>query len=530
MVLLALAVLLLKVACQGLLWPLELAADEAHYWDWSRRPALSYHTKGPWVAWMIALSVKLFGIGELGVRFPAYLANAVATCAAGALGAALAGGALRGALFGALALQAVSAYQVSGSLMTVDMQMVAGWLSGTALAAWALRRAAAGLPIAGLLGLAGLCFAQAFLAKYTALLGALGVFLALCQAPVLRAHSQRHLGLGLFLGGCALGAVPVLLWNAQHDWATVRHLLLHLEAGGVGGGPVFDWRWPVTYVAMTLGAAGPVQALALAEAGRWAWRGTPAGLRSDRSAPQQLEASLLRVCLWSALPVLMLYLLVSCVAPTEGNWAIGAYGPLAVLAGERQRRAWAAGGAALRRLGLAALACGALTLLLVLTFPLAARALGAALEPLGVRVPLYRVSGQRAFAAALEQRVQSAWSALALPGEPAEAPLIADYYSRAALLAFYLPGRPRVRCASAALMARPSSYDDFADTRLPDPGLLGRPVVLVGQSAERWSEAYTLEVVAELGTVTESGRPRPLLIARLLSFDAADPATPSDPR
>ena len=36
--------------------PLDLAGDEAHYWDWSRRLDLSYYSKGPLVALIIRAS------------------------------------------------------------------------------------------------------------------------------------------------------------------------------------------------------------------------------------------------------------------------------------------------------------------------------------------------------------------------------------------------------------------------------------------------------------------------------------------
>src|SRR2546425_4345850 len=41
--------------------PLDLAPDEAHYWDWSRHLDWSYYSKGPGVAWLIRLSCELFG-------------------------------------------------------------------------------------------------------------------------------------------------------------------------------------------------------------------------------------------------------------------------------------------------------------------------------------------------------------------------------------------------------------------------------------------------------------------------------------
>src|SRR5256885_13616097 len=65
--------------------PLDLAPDEAHYWDWSRHLDWSYYSKGPLVAWLIRLSCALFGDWSyaltgneaLAVRLPAAVCCAV---------------------------------------------------------------------------------------------------------------------------------------------------------------------------------------------------------------------------------------------------------------------------------------------------------------------------------------------------------------------------------------------------------------------------------------------------------------------
>src|SRR6478609_12217905 len=65
--------------------PLDLAPDEAHYWDWSRHLDWSYYSKGPLVAWLIRLSCELFGswseqhTGSLtfAVRLPAVCCGAL---------------------------------------------------------------------------------------------------------------------------------------------------------------------------------------------------------------------------------------------------------------------------------------------------------------------------------------------------------------------------------------------------------------------------------------------------------------------
>src|SRR3954462_3438490 len=60
------ATLVLAAACGHLAYlaldcPLDLAPDEAHYWDWSRHLDWSYYSKGPLVAWLVRLSCELFG-------------------------------------------------------------------------------------------------------------------------------------------------------------------------------------------------------------------------------------------------------------------------------------------------------------------------------------------------------------------------------------------------------------------------------------------------------------------------------------
>src|SRR5438874_9242238 len=50
---------------------LDLAPDEAQYWDWSRHLDWSYYSKGPLVAFIIRASCSVFGNTMPGVRYPA---------------------------------------------------------------------------------------------------------------------------------------------------------------------------------------------------------------------------------------------------------------------------------------------------------------------------------------------------------------------------------------------------------------------------------------------------------------------------
>src|SRR5216117_2040444 len=56
----------------------------------------------------------------------------------------------------------------------------------------------------------------------------------------------------------AIGLAPVIIWNAQHGWATVHHLLGHL---GLGGGDTSQasvgWRFDPRWILILLGSQLP---------------------------------------------------------------------------------------------------------------------------------------------------------------------------------------------------------------------------------------------------------------------------------
>ena len=48
--------------------PLELSADEAQYWLWSKNLSWGYFSKPPLIAWLINLSNLIFGDYDFAVR------------------------------------------------------------------------------------------------------------------------------------------------------------------------------------------------------------------------------------------------------------------------------------------------------------------------------------------------------------------------------------------------------------------------------------------------------------------------------
>src|ERR1051325_5923575 len=65
---------------------IDLAPQEAYYWNYARHPALSYFDHPPMIAWVIGAGQFLLGKSELGVRFGGLLLTLLSTWLLYALG------------------------------------------------------------------------------------------------------------------------------------------------------------------------------------------------------------------------------------------------------------------------------------------------------------------------------------------------------------------------------------------------------------------------------------------------------------
>lgn len=198
--------------------------DEAYYWQWARHLAGGYYDHPPMVAWLIAL---------LGIRPAALLCGAGTVAAVWGLARDVHGS--REAAWRAAALwSVVPAGVLAGVWNTPDTPLLLFWT----LALWALWRER--------WVLAGLACGLALLSKYPAVLLAL-TFVA-------TAVRNRRLPAGAWVTA-ALGALlfmPVVIWNARHEWVGFAFQLKH-GLGGTGGLESF-----AEYVAGQLGLGGPV--------------------------------------------------------------------------------------------------------------------------------------------------------------------------------------------------------------------------------------------------------------------------------
>jgi 4-amino-4-deoxy-L-arabinose transferase-like glycosyltransferase len=197
---------------------LELSPDEAHYWEWSRRLDWSYYSKGPFVAYLIALSTTLGGATELFVRLPAVLLSAGTTVCVFGLSKALFDEA-RLALATAVMVNIVPMFAAGALLMTIDPPLVFFWT----LMLWLVYLALSDERQAYWFG-AGLALAGGLLSKYAMGYAVLSLWLFLATAPQHR-HWLRRREPYLMLAIGLAGFSPVIMWNMRHGAVSLRHVM-----------------------------------------------------------------------------------------------------------------------------------------------------------------------------------------------------------------------------------------------------------------------------------------------------------------
>ena len=456
-----------------LLWqivsPYTLVEDEAHYWEWSRHLDWSYYSKGPGVAWVIYASTSVLGHTELGVRLPALIASALGSYAI-LKTASVAYNDHLTSFTAALLWLCVPGLAIAGMVMTIDAPYTACWAWATYFAA----RAIINDHPKSWIGF-GLMIALGFLFKYTILLLIPGVILAALLVKPNKLNPKWFL-LGMLVS--LIGLLPVLIWNSNHDWATVRHLLGHLGAPGgdtSNTNVAYDpWTplWALEYLVLQLAIGAAVLALAIF------------AIPNTKKHADQSARDATRTLWFFALPIFAFYFIVSLITQTEGNWALAGFVSIipsaawAVLDGVKRndhpvRFAWGA-----------AIFLGITSLLL---FPAATWLSGRAL--VGQFIPLDRITGMREHAQAAQRILED------LESQTGEQPIIiTEHYGRASQLAFYLNGHPTTYCNSALVGGRKTQYDMWPSTNLANPqtlaSLQGRPALLMGGRIDQWTPAF----------------------------------------
>ena len=287
-----------------------LQFDEAQYWFWGKHLDWGYYSKPPLIAWGIAASTGLFGDGMLAVRLPTLLCYPVASwlifLAARRLFPSGQDGPYDPRLplivaLGYATLPTVSFYSWGA---TTDGWLILCWALGTFAMAelrdadrwrdWLILGVATGLGV---------------LAKYAMLVFVVSV------AAYLLLHARPRLMTPRPYVAAMIGVLIVLpnaLWNARHDFQTLRHTadISHL------GGDLFHFGSLFEFAASQFAVFGPI-AMAMLIALLWSRRKEPGG---DATS----------MLLWLGLPMLALILGQAFLARAFANWAQAAYVPLAI--------------------------------------------------------------------------------------------------------------------------------------------------------------------------------------------------------
>lgn len=288
---------------------IELSEDEAYQWNWSRHPALSYYSKPPMIAYTQWLGTAVWGHRELGVRFFAPLIAAILSLVLLRFMQREAG--LKEGWAMVLVPLATPLLAVGATLMTIDplnvlfwvLAMTSGW---TAVRDGHLRHWV----------WVGVWTGLGFLSKYTALFQLLSWAVFFLLVPGARRH-LRQPGPWVACLVILLSTLPVVIWNAQHDWITVTHLE---ERGGLHQAWQFRQNFIWDFFLAELGLMNPVFFLATLVAAVHFWK-TPLG-----------KDPLCRYLFSMGAPLFIFYSLYTIRSRVQPNWIAPSVLPLFALA------------------------------------------------------------------------------------------------------------------------------------------------------------------------------------------------------
>jgi hypothetical protein len=454
-----------------------LVPDETNYWQWARHLDWSYHDQAPMIAWTIYLTTWLLGHTEAAVRLPSIIAMTVASVYLVLMARRWFNA--RIAWHTALVSQAILLFNVGALLSTSDGLQAAAWAAAAYHTARAFESDRWPQWIFG-----GVWFGFGMLSKYTMVL-----FLpcVLAYALLSRIHRKRMAGPKPYIA-CAVGLImfaPVILWNAAHDWNSVRHVA---HIGGAGQSLAVHFNFFGDYVASQAALLTPLVFILICGA----WIRVMAG-RYPR------KEWIYPYLFYTSFPVIAGFAVLSLHTRIYGNWPGAGYATATLLATalwclprSKEKPGSPAGGSPRKiwwwSLGSAYLLTGAVLLHVLLSvFPIPPHLDRAAQETVGWD----RLGRQVA-------RIQEG-----MP-RPDDTFLFGLRYQIASELAFYVPGQPYT--VSINRWSRPNVYDYWWQ----DSDLIGRDAVGVlrdDQSRERLMTVFEQVQAPEAFTVYNAGTP-----------------------
>jgi 4-amino-4-deoxy-L-arabinose transferase-like glycosyltransferase len=194
---------------------IDLRTDEAYYWTWSKEHALSFLDHPPMIAWFIRFGTAIFGDTNFGVRFAGLLAMLITQLLLADIVRRVTHD-IRAVVLAVLMSEAALYYGLLMAKVAPDVALIPFAVA----VLWALVRLSESGDARWWLA-AGIFGGLALLSKFTVVMW-LPAVLAFMLVPDWRRRWLTSpmpwlaalIAVALFL--------PVLLWNAGHDWASFR--------------------------------------------------------------------------------------------------------------------------------------------------------------------------------------------------------------------------------------------------------------------------------------------------------------------
>lgn len=400
---------------------LPLFPDEAYYWEWSRHLANGYFDHPPAIAHLIAAGTGLFALfgadpSPLAIRFFPVLAGGVASFYAARIAFMLGGAAAAKIAATVFALMPLAATGLV--LATPDAPLLATSAAALYFVVRAIEQPVGSRESFTNWIAAGIALGLAFTSKYTSILLPLCITAAVLLRPSLRARLREP---GPY-AACIIATLvflPVLQWNAAHDWISFKFQIQH----GLGTPKGSAIKRELDLIGGQLGLVSPIL-FALAAAAVW---------RTLRRTSDDVRFTLAVVAVGSW----VFFVYSASRKAVEANWPAPSYIPAIALLGAMASSAahdrWLK-----RGMVLAAVLVGIIYVhALVPILPLPAK-----------RDPVARSAGWGALAARVEQ-ARASLGARTFAG--------ADRYQDVSQLAYHLPGRPTTFCL--CLAGRRNQYE-----------------------------------------------------------------------
>ncbi len=424
-----------------------LVPDETNYWQWSRHLALGYHDQAPMIAWAIKASTLWLGHTETAVRLPSVLALTIASIYMVLMAGRWFGG--RAALNTAIISQGIFAFMVGGLLATADGLQAMAWAGACYHVARAYEKHRWFDWLTG-----GLWFGVGMLSKYTMVLFLPSAYL---YGLFSSEHRARLADLKPYVGvllGCLM-FTPVIAWNAQNNWNSLRHVAY---IGGANEAFRIHWNFFGDYLGSQAALLTPVVFILCL----MAWY---AVIKKKKGADSWIAVYLF----FTSFTMFAGFALLSFHSRVYGNWPMACYITVGVLAAALFGPGRDPYNAPIKASRLWPWAVGT-------TYLITALILIQVIWPI-LPIPAHLDRAADEIQGWRKLGVKAGKMVSGMPA-PANTFIFGVKYQTASELAFYTPGNPRT--VSINRWDRPNVYDYWWQ----DADLVGKDAVGVTQNAE----------------------------------------------